>query len=442
MFNHAWIRRPCTFISRGICCIMPANALPYHEPSIIQILILASFILFLNIVNSLIDSYIYCGLIGQIFIGIAWGLPGAAWLSIPIQQAITQLGYLGLILMVFEGGLSTSLSALKSNLLLSVAVALTGILLPMTLSFSLMGFANATALQAFAAGAALCSTSLGTTFTLLSSSGLVTSRLGVVLSSAAMLDDVVGLVMVQIISNLGRSSTLSAVTIVRPVIVSLAFATVLPALCLLVFKPILHFSLCRRPFQVPNWAKLAVTSLSIAFVLQNFTLLAFVTAASYAGTSNLFSAYLAGVFISWAYAQLGSNTENMPRSSQNPSHERQDHDSAPPKPATEIYDNYLSPTVHRVLKPFFFVSHFLQHQAPVQPSDSSYAGIHRLLYPPNIHVHMVHYPPFPDLHTFNADRETCLRDLGLQNLLPFPLPICTSTVPKTQTQEPRRHDCH
>jgi Kef-type K+ transport system membrane component KefB len=106
------------------------------------------------------------------------------------------------------------------------------------LSFYLLGIADATPQQAFAAGAALCSTSLGTTFTLLSSMGLMTSRLGIVLSSAAMLDDMVGLVMVQIISNLGTASSLSTMTVVRPTLVSLA--ALLPITGIFFIKPAIH----------------------------------------------------------------------------------------------------------------------------------------------------------------------------------------------------------
>src|SRR5688500_14323111 len=108
----------------------------------------------------------------------------------------------------------------------------------MGLSFLLAPLVGASSLQAFAAGAALCSTSLGTTFTLLATSGLSSTRLGVVLTSAAMMDDVVGLIMVQVISNLGSSSSLAAVTVIRPVFVSLAFATLLPVACRFIVLPI------------------------------------------------------------------------------------------------------------------------------------------------------------------------------------------------------------
>ena len=67
------------------------------------ILIIASFLLLLNAVHYVLDMIVYCGLVGQIFIGIAWGTPGANWLSADLQHSIVQLGYLGLILIVYEG---------------------------------------------------------------------------------------------------------------------------------------------------------------------------------------------------------------------------------------------------------------------------------------------------------------------------------------------------
>jgi hydrogenase/urease accessory protein HupE len=78
-------------------------SLPYQEPDIVTILIQAGFLLALNLVNSALDKLVYCGLVGQLFIGIAWGVPGANWLSQNVQQVIQQLSYLGLILLVYEG---------------------------------------------------------------------------------------------------------------------------------------------------------------------------------------------------------------------------------------------------------------------------------------------------------------------------------------------------
>jgi Kef-type K+ transport system membrane component KefB len=168
-------------------------ALPYHEPGIVTILILVSFIILLNLTNHIADKILYCGLLAQLFLGIAWATPGANWLGREAEHVIVNLGYLGLLLIVYEGGLLTSFEALKANLLLSVGVACTGIAVPIGASYVLLSLVGASPLQCFAAGAAVCSTSLGTTFAVMSASGLTSTRMGTVLTSAAMMDDVVGI---------------------------------------------------------------------------------------------------------------------------------------------------------------------------------------------------------------------------------------------------------
>jgi len=78
-------------------------ALPYHEPSITAILIYTSFLLLLNVINWAIDDVLHCGLVGQILVGVAWGTPGGRLLPREAEEVIVQLGYLGLILIVYEG---------------------------------------------------------------------------------------------------------------------------------------------------------------------------------------------------------------------------------------------------------------------------------------------------------------------------------------------------
>lgn len=78
-------------------------AFAYEEPTIATLLNQASFLLALNVINVCLDRILYCGLIGQLFMGILWGTPGAKWLSGDAERVIQQLGYLGLIMLVYEG---------------------------------------------------------------------------------------------------------------------------------------------------------------------------------------------------------------------------------------------------------------------------------------------------------------------------------------------------
>ena len=79
------------------------SSFPYHEPSIVAVLVLASFLLILNISNYILDRLIYCGLLGQILVGVWFGTPGTGWLSIDMEGVAQMFGYLGLILLVYEG---------------------------------------------------------------------------------------------------------------------------------------------------------------------------------------------------------------------------------------------------------------------------------------------------------------------------------------------------
>ncbi len=283
---------------------MAESAIRYEEPAIDTILVQSSFLLLSNIVNSVLDNVFYCGLVGQVLLGMAWGTPGAKLLSHAFEESATQLGYLGLIAIVFEGGLATSIKSVQTNLFLSVCVAATGILLPIAFSFSLLAVAHATHLQAFAAGAALCSTSLGTTFSLLKTTNLTTSRLGTVLTSAAMLDDVIGLIMVQVIANLGSGSdNFEASTLLRPIFVSLGFAVCLPALCKFMIRPILRHSR-NSTLHLPKSLRKASGAFSLYFLLSTALLVGLVSAASYAGTSALFAAYIAGATLSWMDGEI------------------------------------------------------------------------------------------------------------------------------------------
>ncbi len=78
-------------------------ALPYNEPPITTILIYTSFLLLLNVIGWAIDDVLHCGLVGQILVGVAWGTPGGRLLPVKAEEVIVQLGYLWLILIVYEG---------------------------------------------------------------------------------------------------------------------------------------------------------------------------------------------------------------------------------------------------------------------------------------------------------------------------------------------------
>jgi Kef-type K+ transport system membrane component KefB len=313
---------------------------------------------------------------------MAFGTPGGNFLNHQAQEVIVQLGYIGLILLVYEGGLSVPLASLEANIGLSIGVALTGLAAPIGLSFVLQPLLGASPLQAFAAGAALCATSLGTTLTVLSTSGLANTRLGSVLSTAAMMDDVVGLVMVQAISNLGSSSgALDPVTVIRPVFVSLGFALLVPLLCRYGLRP-LRRAVCDK--SLPYKVRKMFASLEARFLLHSLILFSLTVAASYSGTSVLFTAYLSGAVVNWwdnessqtPITAVPASPDSLASTIDRRATSRLSEEmSRPEEPSTQegspisadarvspndfsgisIYQACFMQPVERVLRPFFFV---------------------------------------------------------------------------------------
>jgi Kef-type K+ transport system membrane component KefB len=320
--------------------------IPYEAPELPILLTISSYIYLLNIAEAIFKALINAGLIGSLAVGVIFGPEVSNLLPDYIQHTFTLLGYIGLLLLVFEAGLSTDITLLYNNIFLSLVVALTGVGLPIAGSLLLLAYGfGYSALQAFGAGAALCSTSLGTTLALLRPE-LRQTRTGAVLMSAALLDDITGLVFAAIIPNLpfegsNSDSSIAWYTIARPILVSCAFAFGTPA-----FAFIFHGLFWNTPTQYKT--RLYTGKIQLFLVIA--VLSGFITGARYAGTSELFGAYLAGAFLSYIFA--------VPHISPTPAV-----GFDPPK-APEIYlDNpqdaftlYLQPLLHYVFSPIFFAS--------------------------------------------------------------------------------------
>jgi Kef-type K+ transport system membrane component KefB len=342
--------------------------LAYHEPNINLILSLTSFLLLLNTSRHVLDRVLYCGIIGEILIGVIWGLPvgGTAWLSKEMQETIQVLGYLGLIGLVFEGGLNTDMVLLRKTIFMSVSVATIGLLAPIALSFTLLIFPfsdgtrtlTPTPLAGFSAGAALCSTSLGTTFAILSSVDMQKSRVGTILIGAAMMDDVVGLVMVNIVTSLGNG-IVGGWSIARPIVASFGLLLV-TILVLDFFLGPLWRSIIGHVGQFPglsgeqareasksSFLRAATNAVNrtsyLGLVLSTLVLIIFVTIAAFIDASVLFASFIAGGVVASLWKSQGDPQPSLPV-------------EGTVNPATEMYHTYFRPLMEFVLVPFFFVS--------------------------------------------------------------------------------------
>ncbi|KAJ5826635.1 Cation/H+ exchanger [Penicillium robsamsonii] len=329
---------------------MAGGFLPYHEPGTVDILIIISFFFFLSLAKWVSAKVIQAGIIGQIAVGIIYGVPLADILEHNWQKTFSVLGYIGLILIIFEGGLGTRVDLLKQNFILSMIGAATGVVFPIGLSFLLLylGFGFG-AVETFIIGASLSATSLGTTFAVISSASgsvnLAETRVGSVLVSAAVIDDVVGLVMLSVIADLGKISGDGDVNlgwlIGRPIVASIAMAIVTPILTKWVFAPFF------RTFIEYHFARFDHIS---NIILMTLVLSAFVAIAGFAGTSVLFGAFLAGVFISY----LPSKHPDGPFVVMSREEGEREEDKSPT--FIHTFEKYLLGTQQYLMEPLFFAS--------------------------------------------------------------------------------------
>ena len=272
-------------------------------------------------------------LLGPLIVGIVFGDPVAGWLPTSTQSSLAQLGYLGLVLMVLHAGLASDLRTARQSLLISVAVASTGILFPIGLSMLYLSVGlQHPPIQAFTAGASLSTTSLGTTFSLLRAAKLSDTRLGAVLTWAALEDDVVGLILLRIVQLLATegSASISGWDVSRPIVVSMALLMISWISTRWILWPIAARYLFRLPNDYLQCAYLLVGGLMTT---------GFVAAAAYAGTSVLLGAFIAGLVL----ASLDSIRST-------------EHDVPQRVTIEATYATYVASTEDHFLSPLFFAS--------------------------------------------------------------------------------------
>ena len=159
-------------------------------------------------------GYILAG----ILIGPAiWGLiPGVdlSGLLFPLHQSyeLKAFAEVGVILVLFMAGLETDLSELKSTGLVSFLIALGGVLLPLGLGIlaggMFLGFTNF--LACVFIGTIMTATSVGITVETLREMGKLKGKVGTTILSAAIIDDVLGIIVLSIVLSIKGSSSESS----------------------------------------------------------------------------------------------------------------------------------------------------------------------------------------------------------------------------------------
>ena len=130
-------------------------------------------------------------------------------------EIISVLAELGVIILLFEIGLESDLKELQKVGYQAAIVAVVGVVAPFALgTFGLMALFNVDALPAIFAGAALTATSIGITSKVLSELGQLRSREGQIIVGAAVMDDVLGIIVLAVVASLAKTGDVSIINVV------------------------------------------------------------------------------------------------------------------------------------------------------------------------------------------------------------------------------------
>ena len=131
------------------------------------------------------------------------------------SEVISILAELGVIVLLFEIGLESDIRELSKVGYQAAIVAVVGVAAPFTLgTVGLVALFNVPTIPAVFAGAALTATSIGITSKVLSELGYLKSTEGQIIVGAAIIDDVLGIIVLAVVASLAKTGAVDLFNVV------------------------------------------------------------------------------------------------------------------------------------------------------------------------------------------------------------------------------------
>jgi Kef-type K+ transport system membrane component KefB len=178
--------------------------------------------------------------LGELIAGILLGGSVFGILD-PNMPAIHALSEIGVLVLLFEIGLHTDIRSLSSVGGSATTVALVGVALPFALGYFGARWLGMPSVPALVAAAALTATSVGISARVLGELGVLDKPEGRVVLGAAVLDDIIGLVILSVVSSTVAGAALSGWGIARTALVAIGFVVLAVALGTRVAPPMFRF---------------------------------------------------------------------------------------------------------------------------------------------------------------------------------------------------------
>ena len=222
-------------------------------------------------------------IVGEILAGVLIGPSVLGWIQ--PNPVLAALGDLGVLFLLFRVGMEVHTSELMKVGPVASLVALLGVVAPFLMGWGIMAWRGAPTIEGIFVAAAMVATSVGITAQVLASQGLLQERASQIILAAAVIDDVLGLIVLAVVSSLARER-IRVVELAATALIAIGFTLV-----------------------IAKWGTATVTRVTphlvarlkageVRFNLAMLLLFALAVAASYAGIAAIVGAFLAGMALS------------------------------------------------------------------------------------------------------------------------------------------------
>ena len=231
--------------------------------------------------------------VGQILAGLFVGPCVLGWIS--QTEFITQMAEIGVIILMFEVGLETDLKELLKTGPIAFLIACAGVFVPLVMGALLyMGFYGAAPwgsehfYKAVFMGTIMTATSVSITVAALQELGKIKSKVGTTIVSAAIIDDVIGIIVLTFVIGFKNPDSNPGMVVIK----TIAFFIMAIVGGFIVFK--IFLTLDKR---YPHTRRIPIVALAFCFALSY-------AAEKYFGIADITGAYVAGIVL----CNLSDNT--------------------------------------------------------------------------------------------------------------------------------------
>jgi len=236
-----------------------------------------------KLLDELLERLGQPGIVGQILAGVLIGPHVLGWLG--PNEFLSALAELGVMFLLFRVGLEVKSSELMRVGGTASLVAVLGVAVLFLMGSVLLLLWGYPRIEAAFTGAAMVATSVGITAQVLSAKGLLQHRASRIILGAAVIDDVLGLLILALVSSLAKDEVrLLDLTITG--LLALAFTAIVAAWGTKAMKLV-----------IPRLLKVLQGS-EVQFTLSMILLFALAVLSAYAGVAAIIGAFMAGMALS------------------------------------------------------------------------------------------------------------------------------------------------